>query len=162
VDNNAFQYVPTAPMTVSYDPADPDNGYTGSSSTPSGLSAAYTYDGNRNLTFDGNNTLTYDVENRLIQAQNLAWGASQYLYDPLGHRKQKQVGDVITQFVLAGGDEIADYHGEGVGTPWMLTVRGVGGLPVAAITPATSGQSNQRWDVFAHASDLSYEIRSTQ
>jgi hypothetical protein len=30
---------------------------------------------------------------------------------------------VITQFGLAGGEEIADYHGEGVGAPWMLTVR---------------------------------------
>jgi hypothetical protein len=68
--------LPSAPMTVSYDPADADNGYTGSSSTPIGLSVAYTYDGNQNLTFDGNNTLTYDAENRLIQAQNLAWGTS--------------------------------------------------------------------------------------
>jgi hypothetical protein len=49
VSNNAFQYVPSAPMTISYDPADADNGYTGSSSTPSGLSVAYTYDGNQNL-----------------------------------------------------------------------------------------------------------------
>ncbi len=68
VSNNAFQYVPSAPTAISYDPADADNGYTGSSSTPSGPSTAYTYDGNQNLTFDGNNTLTYDVENRLIQA----------------------------------------------------------------------------------------------
>jgi hypothetical protein len=53
VDNNAFQYVPSVPMTVSYYPADVNNGYTGSSSTPSGLSAAYTYDGNQNLTYFG-------------------------------------------------------------------------------------------------------------
>ncbi len=61
-------------------------------------------------------------------AQNAAWGTSTYLYDPLGQRKQKQVGEAITQFVLVGVQEIADYNGEGVGTPWMLTVRGVGGL----------------------------------
>jgi RHS repeat-associated protein len=121
---------------------------------------AYTYDGNQNLTFDGTNTLTYDVENRLIQAQNLAWGTSQYLYDPLGRRKQKQVGDVITQFVLAGEQEIADYHGEGVGVPWMLTVRGVGGLPVAAITPATSGQTESV--AYYHHDVLGSTVAATQ
>jgi RHS repeat-associated protein len=106
---------------------------------------SFTYDGNQNMTFDGVNTLTYDVENRLVQAQNAAWGTSTYLYDPLGRRKQKQVVDgaytVTTQFVLAGGQEIADYNGTGVGTAWVLTVRGAGGLPVASITPSASGSA---------------------
>jgi YD repeat-containing protein len=83
------------------------------------------------------------VENRLIEAQNAAWGTSTYLYDPLGQRKQKQVasGDWVTttQFVLAGGQEIADYSGTGVGAAIMLTVRGAGGLPVAGVTPAVDG-----------------------
>jgi RHS repeat-associated protein len=93
------------------------------------------------MTFDGFNTLTYDVENRLVEAQNEAWGTSTYRYDPLGHRKQKQVASgawvTTTQFVLAGNEEIADYNG--VGGPLSLTVRGAGGLPVAAVTPAVDG-----------------------
>ncbi|HEY6332385.1 MAG TPA: RHS repeat-associated core domain-containing protein, partial [Blastocatellia bacterium] len=130
VNNSAFQYVPS-PGTTSYAPANVDNGYTTVGS------ATLTYDGNHNLTYDGFNTLTYDVENRLIQAQNAISGTSQYLYDPLGHRKQKVLGAVTTQFVLAGNDEVADYAGAGAGTPLMLTVRGVGGLPVAAVNPSS-------------------------
>jgi len=136
VTNGAFQYIPTD-GTTSYGSANADNGYT----TAGGSS--FTYDGNQNLTFDGVNNLTYDVENRLIQAQNAAWGTSTYLYDPLGHRRQKQVASagyvITTQFVLAGNEEIADYNGTGVGAAISLTVRGVGGLPVAAITPAVDG-----------------------
>jgi hypothetical protein len=67
---------------------------------------------------------------------------------------------VITQFVLAGGDEIADYNGEGVGAPWMLTVRGVGGLPVAAITPATSGQTESV--AYYHHDVLGSTVAATQ
>jgi len=63
-----------------------------------------------------------------FEAENAAWGMSTYLYDPLGQRRQKQVvqgtNTVTTQFVLAGGQEIADYNGTGVGTAWVLTVRG--------------------------------------
>jgi RHS repeat-associated protein len=138
VSNGAFQYIPTV-GTTSYGTANANNGYT----TAGGSSL--TYDGNQNLTFDGVNTLTYDAENRLVQAQNAAWGTSTYLYDPLGHRKQKQVTSpgwqVTTQFVLAGNEEIADYNGTGAGAPLMMTVRGAGGLPVAAITPAEYGES---------------------
>ena len=43
-------------------------------------------------------------------------------YDPLGERKQKSVAGVATDFVLAGGEEIADYY-EASAT-WRLTVRG--------------------------------------
>jgi hypothetical protein len=112
VNNPLFQYVPQA-GTVSYGAADVDNGLT-TESASSG-SATMTYDGNHNLTYDGTNTLSYDVENRMIQAENGAWGASTYLYDPLGHRKQKVLGvntamPVATDFVLAGGEEIADYY----------------------------------------------------
>ena len=113
VNNSAFQYDP-AVGTTNYGPTDVDNGYT----TVDG--ASLTYDGNHSLTFDGFNTLTYDVENRLIQAQNAVSGISQYLYDPLGHRKQKQAGAVITQFVLVGDDEIADYGRRGCGHPDQL------------------------------------------
>ena len=126
VSNAAFQYVPATSAT-NYAPADANNGYTAVGGT------SLTYDSNRNLTYDGFNTLTYDVENRLVQAQNQFSGTSEYLYDPLGHRKQKLVAGVTTQFILAGDDEIADYSGTGAGTPEILTVRGIGGLPVATI-----------------------------
>jgi RHS repeat-associated protein len=134
VSNAAFQYTPSQ-GTVNYAPANVNNGYT----SVGGMN--FTYDGNRNLTFDGFNTLTYDVENRVVTAQNQAIvGTAQYLYDPLNHRKQKQVNGVTTQFVLAGDQEIADFSGTGVGTAQTLTVRGVGGWPVAAITPAAGAQ----------------------
>jgi YD repeat-containing protein len=118
--------------TTSYGSANADNGYVSLGNSISG-SESFTYDGNQNMTFDGVNTLTYDVENRLVEAENAAWGTSTYLYDPLGHRKQKTVEGVTTLLVLAGGQEIADYNGTGVCPASMLTVRGVGGLPVAAI-----------------------------
>jgi YD repeat-containing protein len=108
-----------------------------------------TYDGNHNLTYDGFNTLSYDVENRLIQAQNALSGASQYFYDPLGQRKQKLVGGVTTQFVLAGNDEIADYSGAGAGTPQVLTVRGVGGSPVASIAVSSGAVAYYHHDALA-------------
>jgi YD repeat-containing protein len=129
VNNGAFQYLPPK-GTTDFGAANADNGYPSMENMTTDATANFTYDGNQNMTFDGVNTLTYDVENRLVEAQNAAWGTSTYLYDPLGRRKQKQVVDgaytVTTQFVLAGGQEIADYNGTGVGTAWVLTVRGAG------------------------------------
>jgi RHS repeat-associated protein len=130
VNNPVFQYVPQA-GTLSYGAADPDNGLTTLGN------ASMTYDGNHNLTYDGYNTLSYDVENRLIEAENGAWGMSTYLYDPLGERKEKSVAGVATDFVLAGGEEIADYY-EASAT-WRLTVRGAGGLPLVTVMPAAGG-----------------------
>ena len=132
LSTSAFQYVP-APGTTNYAQANPDNTY------PSVGSTTLTYDTNRNLTYDGFNTLAYDAENRLIQAQNAQYGLSQYFYDPLGNRKEKIVGGAITQFVLLGDQEIADYSGSGTGTAQILTVRGVSGLPVAGINVSTGG-----------------------
>jgi RHS repeat-associated protein len=107
--------------------------------------------------------LTDDVENRLVEAQSLIT-ASQYLYDPLGNRKQKQVqmggGDVVTQFLAPGGEEIADYNCySGTCTPWVLTVRGPGGLPVAAITPATGSQAETV--VYYHHDVMGSTVAST-
>jgi RHS repeat-associated protein len=143
VNNPLFQYVPQA-GTVSYGAANADNGLT--TMTASSGSATMTYDGNYNLTYDGTNTLSYDVENRMVQAENPAWGASTYLYDPLGERKQKVVGvntvmPVATDFVLAGGEEIADYYE--TSATWRLTVRGAGGLPLVTVVPAAGGGSEE-------------------
>jgi RHS repeat-associated protein len=143
VNNPLFQYVPQA-GTVSYGAADVDNGLT--TETANSGSASMTYDGNHNLTYDGYNTLSYDVENRMVQAENAAWGASTYLYDPLGQRRQKVVGvntatPAATDFVLAGGKEIADYY-ESSAT-WRLTVRGAGGLPLGTVVPAAGGGSEE-------------------
>jgi RHS repeat-associated protein len=148
VNNPLFQYAPQA-GTVSYGAANADNGLTTESSSTS--SATMTYDGNYNLTYDGTNTLSYDVENRLIQAVNPVSGTSSYLYDPLGHRKQKVVGvntvmPVATDFVLAGGEEIADYY-EASAT-WRLTVRGAGGLPLVTVVPA--GGDGSKEIVYVH------------
>ena len=135
VNNPLFQYVPQA-GTVSYGTANADNGLTTVGGT------TMTYDGNYNLTYDGTNTLSYDVENRLIQAVNPVSETSGYLYDPLGHRKQKVVGvntvmPVAPDFVLAGGEEIADYYE--TSATWRLTVRGVGGLPLVTVVPGGAG-----------------------
>jgi RHS repeat-associated protein len=135
VNNPLFQYVPQA-GAVNYGAADVDNGLT----TAGG--ASMTYDGNHNLTYDGRNTLSYDAENRMVQAESAAWGMSTYLYDPLGQRKQKVVGvntamPVATDFVLAGGAEIADYYE--TSATWRLTVRGAGGLPLVTVVPAAGG-----------------------
>ena len=148
VNNPLFQYVPQA-GTVSYGAANVDNGLT--TETASSGSATMTYDGNYNLTFDGYNTLSYDVENRMVQAVNAPSGASAYLYDPLGQRKQKVVGvntaaPVATDFVLAGGEEIGDYY-EASAT-WRLTVRGAGGLPLVTVVPAAGGGSEEM--VYVH------------
>jgi RHS repeat-associated protein len=153
VNNGAFQYVPST-GTIDYAAANANNGYTSSGSTN------FTYDGNRNLTFDGSNTLTYDVENRIVTAENGVAEQGQYLYDPLGHRKQKQVSGVATQYVLAGDDEIADFVGTGAGTQVMLTVRGIGGLPVAAITPAAGSQPETA--VYYHHDLLGSTVAATQ
>jgi YD repeat-containing protein len=143
VSNGVFQYVPTV-STTSYGAANADNGYPSMDNSITG-SASFTYDGNQNMTYDGVNTLTYDVENRLIEAQNPAWGTSTYLYDPLGHRQQKQVVDgpytVTTQFILAGGQEIADYSGMGAGAAILLTVRGAGGRWETFKSPMLSRRS---------------------
>jgi hypothetical protein len=139
VNNPLFQYVPQA-GTVSYGAANADNGLT--TMTASSGSSTMTYDGNYNLTYDGTNTLSYDVENRMVQAENPAWGTSTYFYDPLGRRRQKVVGvntamPVATDFVLAGGEEIADYYE--TSASWRLTVRGAGGLPLVTIVPVAGG-----------------------
>jgi RHS repeat-associated protein len=77
----------------------------------------------------------------MIQAENAPWGASTYLYDPLGERKEKSVAGVATDFVLAGGEEIADYYE--TSATWRLMVRGAGGLPLAAIVPVAGGGSEE-------------------
>jgi len=143
VNNPLFQYVPQAD-TISYGTANADNGLT--TMTASTGTATMTYDGNHNLTFDGTNTLSYDVENRMVQAENLAWGESTYVYDPLGQRRQKVVGvtsaaPVATDFVLAGSEEIADYYE--TSATWRLMVRGAGGLPLVTVVPVAGGESEE-------------------
>jgi RHS repeat-associated protein len=141
VNSAAYQYAPTA-GTISYGAANVDNGYT----TVGGKTLAY--DGNRNLSSDGTYTLTHDVENRLTGAALGTVTEASFLYDPLGHRKQQTAGAAVTQYVLAGADEVADYNGVG-GAALILTVRGTGGLPVAAITPA-AGTTAESIEYYHH------------
>jgi RHS repeat-associated protein len=48
---------------------------------------------------------------------------------------------VATDFVLAGGEEIADYYESSAS--WRLTVRGAGGLPLVTVVPAAGGGSEE-------------------
>jgi RHS repeat-associated protein len=160
VNNPLFQYLPQA-GTVSYGVANADNGLT--TLTASSGSATMTYDGNLNLTYDGTNTLSYDVENRMVQAENGAWGTSTYLYDPLGERKQKVLGvntvaPVATDFVLAGGEEIADYYE--TSATWRLTVRGADGLPLVTVVPAAGGGSEEI--VYVHHDEKGSTVALTE
>jgi YD repeat-containing protein len=76
------------------------------SSNPHGVSATYAYDAQNRLNtvvdnrLSGNNTTTYAYDSASNVAND---GASTYLYDPLGERKEKSVAGVATNFVLAGG-----------------------------------------------------------
>jgi RHS repeat-associated protein len=120
ISDSSYQFVPTVGST-SYSTANGDDTYLTVGS------ATLTYDGNRNLTFDGTNRLTYDVENRLVQAVK-GGVTTTYLYDPLGHRKQKTVGTTVTQMVFDGDDEIEEYTPT-KSRPYTLTVQGPGGRP---------------------------------
>jgi RHS repeat-associated protein len=125
--DQTYQFAPATGSTA-YGTANADDTY------PTVASATLTYDANRNVTFDGANTLTYDVENRLIQAVS-GGVTTTYLYDPLGHRKQKTVGTTVTQTIFDGDDEIADFPSAGASQA-TLTVRGIGGEPLASIPVA--------------------------
>jgi RHS repeat-associated protein len=51
------------------------------------------------------------------------------------------VAGVATDFVLAGGEEIADYYE--TSATWRLTVRGAGGLPLVTVVPTAGGGSEE-------------------
>ena len=82
------------------------------------LSQAATYDtdGNLHTWYQAGSlqTYTYDSENRLVQAVNGATGVtSAYDYDGLGRRISKNVGGVVTLYLLDGDEEIAELSSSG-------------------------------------------------
>lgn len=79
-------------QTANYTP-NAVNGYT----TVGGQ--ALTYDDNGNLTDDGTNTYSYDDDGRLISVSGSA--AASYIYDPIGRRIRKTVGDTVTDYAYA-------------------------------------------------------------
>ncbi|MFE0754621.1 RHS repeat-associated core domain-containing protein [Inquilinus sp. NPDC058860] len=97
----------------------------------------YAYDANGNLTSDGVWTYGYDSENRLVSAKRTAPSVTAtYTYDPQGRRRSKTVNGVVTRYLSAGDQEIAEYTGS---TP-VLDRRYVYGAgldePVATVTAA--------------------------
>lgn len=71
-----------------------------------------TYDGNGNMTSDGSQTYIYNKSNQMIGAFVDATTIS-YLYDPAGRRVKKDVGGIVTEYLLDGAHEIVEYSGTG-------------------------------------------------
>jgi RHS repeat-associated protein len=96
------------------------------STTPNGVTRAYsvnglnqytsvagaphTYDANGNLTTDGAGTsFVYDTENRLVSASGVK--SATLTYDPLGRLFQVTSGSNTTQFLYDGDRLVAEYNG---------------------------------------------------
>lgn len=62
----------------------------------------YTYDSNGNITDNGTYTFIYDYKNRLIEVQDISNSTiSEYTYDVLGRRIQKETVDDTTAYIYA-------------------------------------------------------------
>jgi len=101
---------------------------------------AYNYDTKGNLTSDGTWTFTYDAENRLTGASKTSGGTvtATYSYDPLDRRISKTVNGLVTKYLWAGQNVVAEYDDED--TLLRRYVHGAGvDEPVAQIeySPAT-------------------------
>jgi RHS repeat-associated protein len=96
--------------------------------------SALNYDTNGNLTrwpnADGVQTYTYDSENRLIKVapDSASTPSIFYDYDGLGRRISKRTGaasngtgGIVTQYLLDGDEEIAEYDGSGNLTQRYIT-----------------------------------------
>ena len=131
----SYLYHPAAALSASYTP-NAVNEYTVAAG------ATLSYDGNANLKTDGTYTYGYDTENRLLTVT--ATGHSfAYSYDPLSRRKQKTVDGVVTQYLLDGSQEIAEY--DGTGTLLRRYVFGPGiDEPVATIAAAGTKSYNHQ------------------
>jgi RHS repeat-associated protein len=105
VSDATLSWTPTASSNVAYVP-NTLNQYASVGGT------AFTYDLKGNLTADGASTYAYDAENRLTQAARVGVTTT-YAYDGLGRRISKNVGSTITQYLLDGDEEIAEYNGSG-------------------------------------------------
>ncbi|MBZ4417072.1 RHS repeat-associated core domain-containing protein [Myxococcus sp. RHSTA-1-4] len=101
--NAAYVYVPPAAQTAAY-VSNGLNQYT----TWTGQAQAY--DANGNLTSSNGRTLGYDALNRLASATQGTTSAT-YGYDPVGRRVKKTVAGTVSQVLLAGLAELADYNG---------------------------------------------------
>ena len=112
----------------------------------------YTYDANGNLATKTDKatlqvtTYTYDAENQLIQVEvfTLAGGTTpvmvaEYRYDALGQRIKKDVNGVITRYIYANEDIVAELdgannlraiyiHGPGIDEPLAVFRGAEGGL----------------------------------
>ncbi|MEW6360281.1 MAG: LamG-like jellyroll fold domain-containing protein [Planctomycetota bacterium] len=74
--------------------------------------ATLTYDDNGNLTSDGDMEYQYDVFNRLLKVTKSADDSvvAEYLYDGLGRRVLKSVGNDDTRYVYDGNDVVCEYN----------------------------------------------------
>jgi RHS repeat-associated protein len=138
--NAAWVFQPAVNETTTYGQANNLNQYVNVTHAANPTATLY-YDGNGNLIDDGAWDFEYDAENRLTKASNATSGTTaQYLYDPMGRRQAKIVGNMTTSFLSDGAEEIAEY--DGAGGLLRRYIPGPGtDQPIAMVTP--SGGSHQ-------------------
>ncbi len=80
-----------------------------SDSTASGATT-FTYDLNGNILSNAKFKFAYDYQNRLVEVRNTADNSlvARYVYDVLGRRTSKSVGDATTTYLYAGTDVIKE------------------------------------------------------
>lgn len=101
------------------------------------LGAPYTYDAAGNMIYDGTHSYTYDAENRLTAVDG--GNTATYVYDALGHRIQKIVSGVSTQYYYdPSGNMIADYDDGCGATCWNEAYVYINGQMKAEYTSSTT------------------------
>ena len=136
----------------------------------------YTYDDNGNLITKTNKsnptevtTYSYDIENQLIQVTGPTSQVTNYIYDGLGRRIEKNVNGTITRYVYDNEDIIAEYdgsntlqakylHGPGIDEPlrmerggqnYFYHADGLGSITVITNSSGTTVKT-YRYDAFGN------------
>jgi RHS repeat-associated protein len=115
------------------------------------------YDGAGNqLALGGAQTFTYDAESRQMSATNTTSGqVTSYVYDGLGERVMKSVGNVVTQYVYdAFGNLAAEYGGNGTQPPCTTCYLSFDTLGSTRMVTDGSGNVVARHDYLPFGSEL--------